>query len=117
MNDDNNAELHELAHRYYLGELSYASYRNSRTQLLDRLTQQPGDASDSDDTKPMLDKTRLMPTAPSRWHPSVWLLMAVLIMIVAALFVWKSGWLTSSLVQMGPKVAIDYAYALEIDRR
>ena len=91
MNNGDNKELHELAQRYYLGELSYESYRSNRTQLLDRLTHQPEDDLDSEDTKPMFEQTRLMPSAASRWQQSVWLLMAALIMIVAVVFAWRSG--------------------------
>jgi hypothetical protein len=38
MRHTGNTDLRKLVHDYYNGELSYASYRRARTQLLDRIT-------------------------------------------------------------------------------
>ena len=97
MSDDGSKDLHQLARRYYIGELSYESYRSERTQLLDRLTWQAGD----DDmnlsvTQLMSDETRVMQTASSRRYRMIWILIVVLIATVALIWVMKSGWITIS---------------------
>jgi hypothetical protein len=101
MSDDGSKDLHQLARRYYIGELSYESYRSERTQLLDRLTWQAGD----DDmnlsvTQLMSDETRVMQAASSRRHRTIWGLIVVLIATVALIWVMKSGWITISSAPM-----------------
>ena len=78
MSDDGTKDLHRLARRYYIGELSYESYRSERTQLLDRLTRQAGD----DDmnlsvTQLLSDETRVMQAASSRRHHMIWVLSLI----------------------------------------
>lgn len=101
MSDNGTKDLHQLARRYYFGELSYESYRSERTQLLDRLTRQAGDDDmDLSVTQLMSDKTRVMQVPSSRRHRMIWVLIVVLIATVALIWVMKSGWLTISSATM-----------------
>ena len=101
MSDDGTKDLHQLARRYYTGELSYESYRSERTQLLDRLTGQAGDDdTDLSVTQLMSDKTRMMQAPSSRRRSMIWVLIVVLIATVALIWVMKSGWITISSAQM-----------------
>lgn len=85
--------LRELAHRYYLGELSYEAYRDERTRLLDSLTGQPGDEDTSrEDTQPMPDKTRLMGASSKHRRRPFWIFVAILIMIAALLWLTNTEW-------------------------
>ncbi len=96
----NTAGLRELAHRYYVGELSYESYRDERTRLLDRLTGQAGDDDTSrDDTQPMPDKTRLMKASSKQRRRPLWLFMAILAMIAALVWLMNTEWLSVSSLQ------------------
>ena len=101
MSDDGTKDLHQLARRYYIGELSYESYRSERTQLLDRLTGQAGDDdTDLSVTQLMSDKTRVMQVPSSRRHRMIWVLIVVLIATLALIWVMKSGWITISSAPM-----------------
>jgi len=101
MSDDGTKDLHQLARRYYIGELSYESYRSERTQLLDRLTRQAGDDDMSlSVTQHMSDEARVMQAASSRRHRMIWVFIVVLIAAVALIWVMKSGWITISSAPM-----------------
>ena len=101
MSDNGTKDLHQLARRYYIGELSYESYRSERTQLLDRLTRHAGnDDMNLSVTQLMSDKTRVIQAPSSRRHRMIWVLIAVLIAIVAMIWVMKSGWITISSAPM-----------------
>ena len=100
MSDDGSKDLHQLARRYYIGELSYESYRSERTQLLDRLTRQAGDDMNLSVTQLMSDETRVMQAASSRRQSMIWVLIVVLIATVALIWVMKSGWITISSAPM-----------------
>jgi hypothetical protein len=91
--------LRELAHRYYTGELSYESYRSERTSLLDRLTQQSAYQMSTSNTRPMLEKTRVVPVSSRRRHP-VWILILIVVLIAVLIWLLRSGWMTISLAAM-----------------
>ena len=117
MSDDGSKDLHQLARRYYIGELSYESYRSERTQLLDRLTRQAGDDMNLSVTQLMSDETRVMQAASSRRHRMIWGLIVVLIATVALIWVMKSGWITISSAPMEHGAITAPANAPDINRQ
>jgi len=96
MSDNGSKDLHQLARRYYIGELSYELYRSERTQLLDRLTRQTDDDMNLSVTQLMSDKTSVIQEPSSRRHRMIWVLIVVLIATVALIWGMKSGWITIS---------------------
>lgn len=97
MKDTGDRNLRKLANDYYRGELSYASYRRARTQLLDTLTDVTEDA---DCTRPIAQQVKKPGIAgqsaahkPERswllWG-SIGLLVAALIVILLIVWVLKS---------------------------
>ena len=96
----NTTGLRELAHRYYLGELSYEAYRNDRTRLLDSMTGQAGDDDASrENTQPMPDKTRLMEASSKRRYRPLWIFLAILVMIATLLWQMNKEWFLVSSMQ------------------
>jgi hypothetical protein len=92
MRDTGNTDLRKLVHDYYDGELSYSSYRQARTELLDRITAVTGDAGCTRSTTRGTDKSSVAGQSPGHKTGTfrilrgiVWLLIAVLIVV---LLVW-----------------------------
>jgi len=83
MTDADGTFLRELAHRYYSGELDYASYRHARTELLDQLTRAVDDL-DSEITRPMPKKSRARRDSTRR-RRLVWVLIVISVIMVSAL--------------------------------
>ena len=93
MSDTGNRDLRKLARDYYNGDLSYASYRRARTQLLDRVTVQTNAADCTRSTtrqavKPTRAGQSLDNKAERSWYLSgpVWVLIVALIAVI--LMIW-----------------------------
>ena len=86
MKDTGDRNLRKLANDYYRGELSYASYRRARTQLLDTLTDVTEDA---DCTRPIAQQVKTGIAGQSAAHKPErsWLLWGSMGLLVAALIV------------------------------
>jgi len=96
MSDTSSYGLRELAHKYYLGELSYEAYRLERTHLLDRLTLEDDEDISESITRPMPQKSDASRTSGSSWQRSLLILIVLLISIVAIIWLMKPGWLVLS---------------------
>ena len=93
MSDTGHRELRKLARDYYSGELSYASYRRARTQLLDRVTAITGDVDYTRSTTRQAKKTARATQSPGNksecsWYlrGTVWVLIVALIAVI--LMIW-----------------------------
>lgn len=93
MRDTGNKDLRKLARDYYMGDLSYESYRSARTQLLDRITAVAG-ADDYTGSTTRQANIRgkagqsLEHHSERSWYlrGTIWMLIVVLIAII--LMVW-----------------------------
>lgn len=112
MKDTGDRDLRKLANDYYRGELSYASYRRARTQLLDRITEVTEVTEDADRTRPIAQQVKKSGIAgqsaahkPERswllWG-SMGLLVVALIVILLIVWVLKSESVTQLLDQSAP---------------
>jgi hypothetical protein len=93
MSNTSSYGLRELAHKYYQGELSYDSYRQERTQLLDRLTLRDDEEISEPITRPMPEKSDASSASGFRWLRSLLILIVLLTSIVAIIWLMKPGWL------------------------
>jgi hypothetical protein len=109
MSDTGNTDLRKLAHEYYRGELSYASYRQARTRLLDRITAVPDDDDGTVSVARQANKPDMAGKSPgynperSRLLQGA-ILLLIVAMITAILLVWaiKSEAMMLSLGQADP---------------
>lgn len=108
MSDTSSYGLRELAHKYYMGELSYELYRHQRTQLLDGLTQQDDDDSIEPATRPMQEKPGASQASGFRWPHSLLILIMLLLTILVIIWLTKPGWLVTSKARMhnGTKITM-----------
>lgn len=93
MKDTGNRDLRKLASDYYSGELSYASYRRARTQLLDRITDMTDDADRTRSMAQRVNKPGIAGQSTAHksersWYLSglVWVLIVALIAVI--LMIW-----------------------------
>ena len=85
MIDTGNRELRKLARDYYSGELSYASYRRARTQLLDRVTAITNAADCTRSTTRQAVKTARATQSPGGKSACSWCLRAPVRVLIVAL--------------------------------
>ena len=85
MIDTGNRELRKLARDYYSGELSYASYRQARTQLLDRVTAVTNAADCTQSTTWQAIKPARATQSPGNKSECSWCLRGTVWVLIVAL--------------------------------